>query len=52
VSVPIPDDYDCNYASSSGCWVKVQLSFTGGATPTDTTTWTASIDGDPVRLVA
>ena len=52
VLVPIPSDYDCNEASfETGCWLRVQMTFTGGAVPTDTTTWSANILGDPVRLV-
>ncbi|HEX7097187.1 MAG TPA: hypothetical protein VF183_14980, partial [Acidimicrobiales bacterium] len=50
VSIPIPSDYDCDVDSDSGCWLKVKLSF-NNATPRDTTTWSASIDGDPVRLI-
>jgi len=51
VTIPIPNNYSCSYQTATGCWVKVQMSFNSGATPTDTTTWTAAIDGDPVRLV-
>jgi hypothetical protein len=51
VQVPIPSDYDCNEDSNLGCWIKVRMIFTEGAQPTDQTTWTASILGDPVRLI-
>lgn len=51
VTVPIPSDYTCNVADPAGCWVRVQLSFSAGAQPQDTTTWSANVDGDPVRLV-
>ena len=39
--------------SATGCWFKIQMSYTGGAASqaNDTTTWDASIAGDPVRLV-
>lgn len=50
ISVPIPPDYDCNYRSPGGCWFRVQVGF-GTGSVTDATTWTASIAGDPVRLV-
>lgn len=50
ISVPIPADYDCNYNSPGGCWFRVQVGF-GTGSVTDATTWTASIAGDPVRLV-
>ncbi len=49
VSVPIPNDYMCNYASFGGCWYKVQVSYPG-AQVNDITTWDADIAGDPVRL--
>lgn len=50
IRVPIPNDYTCTYASQGGCWVRAQVSF-GSGTVTDSTTWTAQIIGDPVRLV-
>lgn len=50
LSIPIPADYDCQHDSDAGCWLKVRLSF-NNATPADTTTWSATIDGDPVRLI-
>jgi len=50
LSIPIPSDYDCNYASLGGCWYKVEVSLPGGAV-NDITTWDATIEGDPVRLI-
>lgn len=50
VSIPIPAGYNCAHDSDAGCWLKVRLSF-NNATPADTTTWSATIDGDPVRLI-
>jgi hypothetical protein len=51
VQVPIPSTYWCNEADAqTGCWVKVNLTFSTGAVPTDTTTWSAAVLGDPVRL--
>jgi hypothetical protein len=50
ISVPIPSNYNCAYASASGCWFRVNVSF-GTGTVSDTTTWTASVVGDPVRLI-
>jgi hypothetical protein len=49
VDVPIPDDYDCDDSVPTGCWTKVLADFPGGVN--DTTTWSASILGSPVRLV-
>jgi hypothetical protein len=50
INVPIPSTYTCNAASAGGCWFRVQVSFGAGAVH-DITTWTARIDGDPVRLI-
>lgn len=50
VEIPIPDTYSCNTASATGCWVNVFPDFTT-ATPNDTTTWSATMIGTPVRLV-
>jgi hypothetical protein len=49
-TVPIPTNYTCNISSASGCWVTLSFAFPNG-TPADTSTWTASLDGNPVRLV-
>ena len=49
ISVPIPSTYTCNSTQTGGCWVRLQMQFT--STVNDTTTWSASIDGDPVRLI-
>jgi len=54
VDVQIPPDYRCSDAVTSGCWFKVAYAYpsgTSGASVADTTTWSASLDGDPVRLV-
>ncbi len=49
ITVPIPDGYRCDDADPAGCWVRIKYAFPGGIQ--DTTTWTASLDGDPVRIV-
>ncbi len=50
IKIPIPSTYNCTYAP--GGWLLVAA---GGSTSRvgsrDTTTWTASIDGDPIRLI-
>ncbi len=48
--VPIPADYGCSATSQGGCWFRLEVSFGPGAAVNDTTTWTAVLDGDPVRL--
>jgi hypothetical protein len=50
VNVPIPSGYTCDTSSSTGCWVGIRYDYSSG-TVQDTTTWSASILGDPVRLV-
>lgn len=50
VQVPVPSDYDCNWESRGGCWFRLEVSFGPGREVNDTTTWTAVLDGDPVRL--
>jgi hypothetical protein len=51
VSVPIPASYSCTDADNTKCWVRLQYVYGSGSIPTDVTAWTASIEGDPVRLV-
>jgi len=51
ISVPIPSTYTCADASSTGCWIRLSFFYGTGSNPSDTTSWTASIQGDPVRLV-
>jgi hypothetical protein len=50
IYVPVPSDYNCNFSSTGGCWFRLNVTFPGSSV-TDITTWTASIEGDPVRLV-
>jgi len=50
VSVPIPANYSCTDSDYTKCWVRLKYDYLGG-NPTDVTAWTASIEGDPVRLV-
>jgi hypothetical protein len=47
--VPIPSDYTCDSSDPEGCWVTVLASFPSSVQ--DTTTWSAAILGNPVRLV-
>ena len=49
VRIPIPNTYTCNATQAGGCWFRLQVSFPGGVN--DTTTWTAQITGDPIRLI-
>ncbi len=50
IQVPIPSNYVCNADSDqSKCWIKIKLTTT--AAQADTTTWAASMDGDPVRII-
>jgi hypothetical protein len=49
IRVPIPSNYNCNSTQAGGCWFRLQVSFPGGVS--DTTTWSARVEGDPVRLI-
>lgn len=49
ITVPVPSNYECDVLSSGGCWFRLNVRF-GSGTVNDITTWTASLDGDPVRL--
>jgi hypothetical protein len=49
--IPIPNNYDCNDASATGCWVRLQFVYPNGTSVQDTTTWSAFILGEPVRII-
>jgi Flp pilus assembly protein TadG len=49
VKVPIPANYSCNTASTTGCWMKIRYTFTSSVN--DNTTWSARVDGTPVRII-
>lgn len=51
VSITIPRTYTCNEGEVEGCWFKVRMTYSSGAQANDTTTWGASVSGDPVRLI-
>ena len=42
ITIPVPSDYCCNYASFGGCWYQVNVTFqSGGSTtsPRGTRSW-------------
>ncbi len=49
IRVPVPSSYTCQSTKSGGCWFQLEVSFPGGVS--DTTTWSARVEGDPVRLI-
>lgn len=51
IRVPIPSTYTCNTSSAGGCWFRVEVDFGSGSSVNDSTTWTAKIEGEPVRLI-
>jgi hypothetical protein len=52
VRIPIPGNYSCDVEDPNGCWTKVRVQVVGsGASAADTTTWSASMTGDPIRLI-
>jgi hypothetical protein len=51
ISVPVPPEYTCDDLDPASCWVMLEYSYGPKNQPSDTTSWQASIEGDPVRLV-
>jgi hypothetical protein len=51
ISVPIPTEYKCDDRDPKDCWVRLEYDYGSGNQPSDTTSWAASIEGDPVRLI-
>ena len=51
IAIPLPTNYTCSSSTATGCWVKLQYNYGSGNQPSDTTSWQASIEGDPIRLV-
>lgn len=51
IRVPIPNNYTCNTTTSGGCWFRIGVNFGAGNVVNDSTTWTAKIEGEPVRLI-
>ena len=49
INVPIPSSYTCDVSDPLDCWVQVRFNWSAGVQ--DTTTWSAGILGDPVRLI-
>jgi hypothetical protein len=51
IRVPIPPTYTCTttVGATGGCWFRLEVSFPSGVS--DTTTWAARVEGDPVRLI-
>jgi hypothetical protein len=49
--VPIPADYTCNATDPLGCWTRLRFAYPVGTDVSDTTTWSAFMVGDPVRLI-
>ena len=49
LSIPIEETYTCDPTQTYDCWWKVDIS--NMSNPTDRTTWTARVVGNPVRLV-
>jgi hypothetical protein len=46
--IPIPEGYTCDYSQADGCWLRINYLFNG--TVNDVTSWSAVLEGDPVRL--
>jgi len=51
ITIPIPVTYSCNDSAASGCWVRLEFYYGPSSVPADTTSWQASVEGDPIRLI-
>ncbi|MFT4010076.1 MAG: pilus assembly protein TadG-related protein [Nocardioidaceae bacterium] len=51
IAVTIPSGFTCDDLDTTKCWVMLKFDFNTATSPSDTTSWTASIEGDPVRLI-
>lgn len=51
-TVPIPANYTCAYTDPTGCWVKMKFQYGSSVQVSDTTTWSATLDGNPVRIIS
>jgi Flp pilus assembly protein TadG len=51
LNVPIPGTYVCDDTNPEACWVTLTYEYGSGSQPTDVTAWSASLEGDPIRLV-
>ncbi len=49
VRIRIPDTYTCTVGTVPGCWWKIDYNYT--ANSNDTTTWSARVEGNPVKIV-
>ncbi len=49
ISIPIPSNYSCNSTAVTGCWITLSYNY-GSGQPSDTTSWTANLEGTPVRI--
>jgi Flp pilus assembly protein TadG len=49
--IPIPAGYSCTFSDLTKCWATLEVSYAAGTSVQDTTTWEASLGGDPVRIV-
>jgi hypothetical protein len=48
--VRLPNNYSCNDGDAASCWFRVRFAYPSQV-PNDTTSWSASLGGDPVRLI-
>jgi hypothetical protein len=49
IRINIPDTYSCPLGGVPGCWWKIDYNYTSNSN--DTTTWSARVEGNPVKIV-
>lgn len=50
IQVPIPTNYTCDNNDYTDCWYRLEVNY-GSGVPTEVTTWSTNLEGNPVRLV-
>jgi hypothetical protein len=51
IEIQLAANYTCTVSATSDCWWSVKYAFGSGGFPTDRTTWSLNVIGDPVHLV-
>ena len=49
--MPVPSTYTCNDLDPTACSFQLGYNYGLGNQPSNATSWTAGLEGDPVRLV-
>jgi hypothetical protein len=50
ITFPLPEGFSCDQFAPTGCWLRIQMSYTRAGTVQDTTSWRTFVDGQLVRI--